>query len=95
MCVAEESDYITWIVNNISQDDIQPEGTNDVTYSSLPVSRVPNGSIIVCKARGRDGISIQSERVSFTLYRKSDLMKYLFTFLVSKNRSLSLSMDTL
>lgn len=75
VCVARESDYITWIVNNISQDNIRGEGTCDVTYSSLPVSRVPNGSTIICKARGSDGNFIQSESVSFTLYRKSNQMK--------------------
>ena len=75
VCVASESDYVTWIVDNTSQDDIRPHGINEVTYSLLPTSRVTNGSIIICKARGHDETFIQSESVSFTLRRKSCQMK--------------------
>ena len=86
VCVASESDYITWIVDNTSQDDIRPQGTNGVTYSSLPVSRLINGSTIICEARGHDEIVKQSGVVSFTVYCKSDELECSGTYgiLVSK-----------
>ena len=71
VCVASESDYITWMVDNTSQDDIRPQSSNEVTYSLLPASRVANGSTIICKARLLDHTFIQSESASFTLRRKS------------------------
>ena len=71
VCVAERSDYISWIVNNEQQGDIRPESIDGVTYSSLPITGVVNGSTIVCEARGNDGSgTVKSAAVSFTICRK-------------------------